>query len=75
MVEAATIRIPKNCSSEFNELHRRWWSRADKQGLEVSSALIKGPESLDEWDTVRIDAQFLPELKASGFPYEAIQPL
>ncbi len=73
MVIAATVRIPSDRRLEFNELHRRWWSDVHKRDPDVSSAVLEGPARLDGWTTVKIDARFLVELKARGFPHKEIQ--
>jgi hypothetical protein len=69
---AATIRIPADRKLEFYEMHRQWWSRASKRNPDVSSATIEGPASTDGWETIKVDARFLPELRTYGFPYEEI---
>ena len=74
MAFAARVRIPGDRRLEFNELHRRWWSQAHKHDPDVSSVTLEGPASLDGTETIKVDARFLPELKAYGFPFEEIQP-
>jgi hypothetical protein len=72
MAIAARIRIPAERKLEFYELHRLWWSQASKQNPDVSSATVEGPASFDGWETIKVDARLLGELRAKGFPFKEI---